>query len=100
MFPGDTITLQVDVKNTSQVSVKEVIQVYLSDLYASITPSVKKLIAFKKITIEKESGTTVAFKITLDDLKFIDRNNKSIAESGEFEITVSNLKKKFFLKNK
>ena len=99
MFPGDTITVQVDVINTSQISGKEVIQVYLSDLYASITPSVKKLIAFKKTSIAKESTISVAFKITLDDLKFIDQNNKSIAEAGEFEITVSNLKKKFILKN-
>ena len=76
------------------------IQVYLSDLYASITPSVKKLIAFQKISIEKGSVVSVVFKITIDDLKFIDRNNKSIAEPGEFEITVSNLKKKFILKNK
>ena len=90
--------VKVKVKNTSNLSGKEVIQLYISDTYASITPSVKKLIAFDKQFIEKGKEITVVFKITKDDLTFVDKNNSSIYEEGDFEIYISNLTNKFILK--
>ncbi len=96
--PLDTLIVKVKVKNTSNLSGKEVIQLYISDTYASITPSVKKLIAFDKQFIEKGKEITVVFKITKDDLTFVDKNNSSIYEEGDFEIYISNLTNKFILK--
>ena len=96
--PVDTLIVKVKVKNTSNLSGKEVIQLYISDTYASITPSVKKLIAFDKQFIEKGKEITVVFKITKDDLTFVDKNNSSIYEEGDFEIYISNLTNKFILK--
>ena len=96
--PVDTLVVKVKVKNTSNLSGKEVIQLYISDTYASITPSVKKLIAFNKQFIEKGKEITVVFKITKDDLTFVDKNNISIYEEGDFEIYISNLTNKFILK--
>jgi beta-glucosidase len=96
--PVDTLIVKVKVKNTSNLSGKEVIQLYISDTYASITPSVKKLIAFDKQFIEEGKEITVVFKITKDDLTFVDKNNSSIYEEGDFEIYISNLTNKFILK--
>ena len=48
--------------------------------------------------IEKGKEITVVFKITKDDLTFVDKNNSSIYEEGDFEIYISNLTNKFILK--
>ncbi len=65
---------------------KEVIQLYLRDLVASITPDDRKLIGFEKIHLEPGESRTVAFSVDYDDLKFVDLNNQWIAERGDFEI--------------
>lgn len=95
---NDTLTITVKVKNIGSMPGKEVVQIYLSDLYASITPSVKKLVWFKKQWIEAGTESNFVFKITKDDLSFIDQNNRSVFEAGDFEISVSSLKQTFTLK--
>ena len=38
---NDTLDVQVSLKNNSSIPEKEVVQLYITDCYASITPSVK-----------------------------------------------------------
>jgi beta-glucosidase len=45
-----TIEISVNVKNTGAREGMEVVQLYTSDLYASITPDVKRLRGFEKLT--------------------------------------------------
>ncbi len=94
---GDAVKVSVDVQNTGEKKGKEVVQLYLTDLYASITPEVKSLKRFSKIELQPGEVKTVSFTIDVDDLKFVDENNQWVAESGEFEISVGNLVKKIVL---
>jgi beta-glucosidase len=95
----DTLVISFDLKNTGKMKGKEVVQLYLSDLYASITPSVKRLKRFKKIEMIVGDTKRLDFKLSKKDFEFISANNESISEPGEFEISIGNLKKKFYLKN-
>ncbi len=95
---NDTITLSIDIENKSENSGKEVIQVYSSDLIATITPSVKKLKAFKKVYIQANQKKNVTLKIPIQELSFIGSNNKRIVEKGEFIISVNGLKETIIVK--
>jgi len=89
MSMDGSITIQVDVKNTGSRDGKEVVQLYVNDKVASITPSVKKLRAFDKVLIPAGMMKTVSFTITPEELAFVGRDNEWITEPGEFEVVIS-----------
>lgn len=89
---GDVLKISVNVKNTGKRSGKETVLLYSSDLYASITPDVKRLRRFSKIGLEPGQIQTVRFEISDKDLAFVNQYNTWITEPGEFELSVGNLK--------
>jgi beta-glucosidase len=95
---SDTLTVSVDVTNTGKVSGKESVLLYLSDIYASITPEVKALKRFEKISLKPNETKTVTFVLNQKDLQFVNNDLKWISEKGAFKIQISNLTKEFFLK--
>ncbi|MBL7066261.1 MAG: glycoside hydrolase family 3 C-terminal domain-containing protein [Candidatus Marinimicrobia bacterium] len=95
---SDELNVQVTVKNTGEITGKEVVQLYVSDLVASVTPSVKRLKRFSKILLEPEEAKTVNFTLYKDDLSFIGRENVRIVEPGEFVVSVADLTAQFKLK--
>ena len=95
---NENITITVDVKNTGKVEGKEAILLYLSDEYASITPEVKALKRFEKISLQPNESKTVTFTLNLKDLQFVNNDLKWIAEKGTFKIQISNLTTSFVLK--
>lgn len=88
---GDSILVSVDVKNTGAVSGKEAVLLFSSDLVASISPDVRRLRAFDKISLNPGEIKTVSLMIPADDLAFVNENGKWTLESGEFMIQVGNL---------
>jgi len=94
---GGSIEVSVKVKNTGSKAGKEVVTLFTSDLYASITPDVKRLRGFEKVALQPGEEKVVKFTITPNDIKFVDLNSKSIAEKGEFAVEIANLTAKFNL---
>lgn len=94
---GGTITVSVNVKNIGSVAGKESVLLFTSDVLASLTPDVKRLRKFEKISLNPGEDKTISFTITPADLKFVDLSNKSKAEKGEFTIEVGPLSKSFRL---
>ncbi len=95
LSPWDSLTLQVDVSNTGDKKGQEVVMVFVSDLYASITPPVKRLRTFDKILLEPGQSKTLSFKVAMKDLAFVGQDNKWVVEPGEFEVRVGGLSKRF-----
>jgi beta-glucosidase len=94
---GD-LSVSVTVTNNGRRAGKEVVQLYVSDLVASLSPAGKRLRRFAKIYLEPGQSRTLTFMLRRDDLSFIGANNKPIVEPGEFEVTIGGLKEKFELK--
>jgi beta-glucosidase len=94
----DNLTVTVDVKNTGKMAGKESVLLYLTDLYASITPEVKALKRFEKISLAPNESKTVTFTLNIKDLQFVNNDLKWVAEKGTFQIQISNLKQEFKLK--
>lgn len=95
---NDSIQISVDVTNSGTRAGKEVVQLYISDLYASITPPVKRLRGFKKINLEPGKTENVSFTIHPKDLAFVDANSKWTTEPGEFNVQIEKLQGKFVVK--
>ena len=89
------IEISVTVKNTGSRSGKEVVQLYTSDLYASITPDVRRLRKFKKIDLEAGESKTISFNLKPEDLSFVNSALQRVTEPGDFVIEVAGLKDQF-----
>ena len=95
---GENLQVSVQVTNTGKRAGKEVVHLYTSDLYASdITPDVKRLRRFEKISLQPGESKTVSFTLTPDDLSYINREGKKVLEGGEFEVQIGDQVKKFTL---
>ena len=99
LFSNDNLIVSVDVKNTGEFKAKEVVQLYIRDHYATISPSLKKLKRFSKIELAVNETRTVEFLIGKDDLQFYGIGNNWITEDGKFSVMISNQSQDFNFKN-
>lgn len=83
-----SITVTIRVKNNSSIPGKEVIQLYIQDLVASIVRPVKELKGFRKEYFEAFEEKEITFEIIEDMLKFWNEKLEYKAEEGEFKVFV------------
>ncbi|KAF2847179.1 glycoside hydrolase family 3 protein [Plenodomus tracheiphilus IPT5] len=84
----DKITATVSITNESEVDGKEVVQLYVQDVIASVVVPNKELKGFKKVLIK--AGETVDVSVELDVAQWglWDRKMKYVVEKGEFVVHV------------
>ena len=95
---GTKFKASVDVKNTGPKAGKEVVQWYITDEYASITPANKKLRHYEKISLEPGQSKNLVFTIDSKDLQFVNTTNQWTTEPGEFTLKVGDQSVRFLLK--
>jgi beta-glucosidase len=95
---NDELIVSIDVKNTGNKAGKEVVQLYLTDLYGSVTRPNKQLKGFEKILLNPGETKIVTFKLNKEHLSFIGQENKRIVEPGEFKVSIANSTTTFRLK--
>ncbi|MHC4744422.1 MAG: glycoside hydrolase family 3 N-terminal domain-containing protein [Planctomycetota bacterium] len=94
---GEDLTVRVKVTNTGNRPGKETVQLFLSDIVATITPPVKLLKGFEKVNLKPAESKKVTFKLNTDDLTFIGLDNKPTVEPGDCRISIADLSKTFQL---
>nr|WP_319509527.1 glycoside hydrolase family 3 N-terminal domain-containing protein [uncultured Draconibacterium sp.] len=82
------LTVSVDVTNSSNVEAKEVVQLYIKDLYGSVTRPNKELKAFDKISLKPGETKTVSFEITPEMLAFTGLDMTRKPETGAFDLMI------------
>jgi beta-glucosidase len=92
---GQTIHVEVSVKNSGERDGKEVVQLYLSQHWASVTPPERRLKRFAKIFLRAGETRRVSFELTANDLSFISGDNKRIVEPGPFDVRIAGLTQGF-----
>ncbi len=97
LLKNDSLVVSVLVKNTSGIQGAEAVQLYYHDQVASITPSVKKLLAFKKITLQAGELQRVEFIVRATDLSFINKTLQRVTEPGMFDLLLANFKSSFYV---
>lgn len=93
--PDETANISVTVTNKGSKAGKEVVQLFISDVIASLTPDVKRLRAFEKISLNPGESKTVSFKLPMKDLAFVGLDNQKHLEEGDFKIQIADLTSNF-----
>jgi beta-glucosidase len=84
----DTITVCVDVQNVGDRAGGEVVQLYISNLTASVPVPIRQLAGFERIHLGPDQTRTVAFTLTPGQLSVIDDEGKRVVEPGEFRVAI------------
>src|SRR5467141_2704257 len=88
---SQTIRVDVAVKNSGSRAGKEVVQLYLNERVASVTPPLKRLKRFAKVLLQPDESRQVSFELTSEDLSFIGVDNRRVVEPGVFDVRMGSL---------
>ncbi len=82
------IEVSVVLANTGNYKGKEVAQLYIRDLFASVTRPIKELKGFKLVELAPNETKAITFKLTEKELGFYNNEGVFIVEPGNFKVFV------------
>jgi beta-glucosidase len=85
---SDIVTATVSVTNTSPVDGKEVVQIYVQDVLASIVVPNKELKGFKKVLVKAGETVKVSIELDVGQWGLWNRKMQYVVEKGEFIVHV------------
>ncbi|MFD2603452.1 beta-glucosidase BglX [Flavobacterium suzhouense] len=85
---GEAVKVSVDITNTGNYDGKEVAQLYIRDIAASLSRPVKELKGFELISLKKGETKTVTFTLTDKELGFFNNEGEYLVEPGTFKVFV------------
>ncbi len=86
--PAETLTLSVDLRNTGDRCGDEVVQLYVTDRYASMTRPVQELAGFVRVHLNAGERKHITFTLDPSQLAFLDRDMHWKVEKGAYEFRV------------
>ncbi|AWH85158.1 beta-glucosidase BglX [Flavobacterium album] len=85
---GEPVKVSVEVTNTGNYDGKEVVQLYIRDIAASLSRPVKELKGFELVPLKKGETKTVTFTLSDNELGFYNNNGDYLVEPGVFKVFV------------
>jgi len=85
---GPMLTVSVEVQNTGQRAGDEVVQLYVSDVEASVPVPIRQLQGFARIHLGPGETKRVTFTLSLRQLSLVDDAGRRVVEPGRFQIAV------------
>ena len=85
---GEKVNVSVELTNTGNFEGKEVVQLYIRDVTASLSRPVKELKGFELVELKKGETKTVRFTLTENELGFFDNDGNYLVEPGTFKVFV------------
>jgi len=82
------IQVSVDITNTGNRKGDEVVQLYLKDLYSSVTVYETQLRGFERITLNPGETKTVHFRLNPSDMELLNKDMHWVVEPGRFEVLI------------
>jgi beta-glucosidase len=83
---NENTSLVIKIKNTGKITGDEIVQLYIRDMYSSVTRPVKELKGFRRIHLKPGQTKSVKFKITPEKLSFYNAAMQKVVEPGKFLI--------------
>lgn len=83
---GDSVEVSVTVENTGSVAGDEVVQVYLRDHLASVAQPVKKLVEFRRVSLEPGEAKRIDFQLPPNTFSIWNLEMREVIEPGLFDI--------------
>jgi beta-glucosidase len=84
----EPLKFSIKVTNTGKMPVNHSVDVFSRDLYASVTPSQRRLRAYQKVALDAGQTKTVKFSLSSQDLAFVNQQMQWVTEPGQFEIFI------------
>lgn len=85
---GSTVEVSATVANVGERTATEVAQLYVRDLVGSLTRPVRELKGFERLTLEPGEERRVRFRLSTDDLAFVNGGLERVAEPGAFRVWI------------
>ncbi|PSG89962.1 beta-glucosidase BglX [Aurantibacter aestuarii] len=85
---NNAVTIEVNLTNTGDVKGKEVAQLYIQDLYASVTRPVRELKAFQLVELQPNETKRLVFKLAAEELGFYNDLSEFVVEKGDFKVYI------------
>ncbi|MCB4798277.1 beta-glucosidase BglX [Neotamlana laminarinivorans] len=85
---GNEVEVSFNLKNTGSIKGKEVAQVYIRDLFASVTRPVKELKGFELVELEPGETKQITVTLTEKELGFYNNSGDYVVEPGDFTVFV------------
>lgn len=85
---NNAVQVSVKLTNTGSVKGKEVVQLYVRDLVASVTRPVRELKGFELIELAPGASEVVRFTLTEKELGFYNNEGEWVIEKGKFNVFV------------
>ena len=83
-----SVTVRCTVKNEGDRAGDEVVQLYLHRVLASVARPVAELHGFRRVRLEPGQERDVAFVLTADDVRYLDRDMHAVIEPGVVRVMI------------
>ncbi|MBN1695948.1 MAG: glycoside hydrolase family 3 C-terminal domain-containing protein [Spirochaetales bacterium] len=85
---GEELVVSVDVANTGSREGVEIAQLYVNDLYSTVSTPVKQLKGWRRVTLLPGETKRIDFRLPYEELWLIDEHLEKKVEAGRFEVMV------------
>ncbi|MDD2575625.1 MAG: glycoside hydrolase family 3 N-terminal domain-containing protein, partial [Acholeplasmataceae bacterium] len=92
---GETVKLSVKLENLSNIFTKEVVQVYINDLFSEIVRPKMELVLFEKVSLNPKQTLVMELELKYESFMYKDGNNENKLEEGPIEIMIGSPRKIF-----
>lgn len=84
--PDGSVKITVTVKNSGAFDGTEIVQLYIKDIFASMTRPVKELAGFARVPLRAGEAKKVCFELKASQCAFLDCDMKWKVEKGDIEV--------------
>lgn len=86
--PDEALEISAEITNVGSVAGDEVVQLYVSDCFASRTRPVQELAGFCRVHIKAGDTKSIRFTLLPDQLAFLDQDMRWKIEKGDFSVRI------------
>lgn len=94
------VCVRATVKNVGQCAGDEVVQLYVTDMYATVKTRVMELKDFTRIHLNPGEVKTVSFELTPYELSLLNDRMDRVVEKGQFKIMVGGTSPQYVAKDR
>lgn len=95
---GDSIEASIDLTNTGHRPGTEIVQLYIGDLFTSVSWTDRELKAFRRVILQPGEKQTVTFTIPVNQCTIVNADAQRIVEDGTFEVLIGHSSRRKDLK--
>ncbi len=86
--PDESVQIAFDLSNTGNHDSDEVVQLYISDYYASMARPVQELAGFSRVSLKKGESKRISFSLDPSQIALLDENMRWKVEAGDIDVRI------------